>query len=65
LPSAQAENEVLALIAEGCTSKEIASRLKITFKTAVTHRQHIMEKLGVRNTATLIRAATLRGLIEP
>jgi DNA-binding NarL/FixJ family response regulator len=59
------ENEVLALIAEGCTSKEIASRLKITFKTAVTHRQHIMEKLGVRNTATLIRAATLRGLIEP
>jgi DNA-binding CsgD family transcriptional regulator len=59
------ENEVLALIAEGCTSKEIASRLEITFKTAVTHRQHIMDKLGAHNSATLIRVAILRGLIEP
>jgi DNA-binding CsgD family transcriptional regulator len=59
------ENEVLALIADGCSSKEIAARLEITVKTAVTHRQHIMDKLGAHNSATLIRVAIHRGLIEP
>jgi DNA-binding NarL/FixJ family response regulator len=58
------ESEVLALIADGCSSKEIATRLKITFKTAVTHRQHLMEKLGAHNAATLIRCAIRLGLIQ-
>lgn len=58
------EREVLALIADGWSTKEIAFRLQISFKTAVCHRSHIMAKTGSRNCATLILSAIRQGLIE-
>ncbi|TAN21973.1 MAG: response regulator transcription factor [Acidobacteria bacterium] len=59
------ERQVLQLVAEGKTTKEIASLLGITLKTAESHRTHIMDKLGVRNVAGLVRYAIRRGLIQP
>lgn len=59
------EQEVLALIAERCTTKEIAARLKISFKTAVCHRSHLMAKTGSRNSVTLVLYAVRQGLIDP
>ena len=59
------ERQVLALIASGKTTKEVAHLLGIAFKTAVSHREHISGKLGARNTADLTRAAIRVGLIEP
>ena len=58
------EVQVLVLIAEGKTTKEIARELGISFKTTASHRAHIMEKLAVHNTALLTRAAIRMGLIE-
>ena len=49
------ETEVLILILAGLTTKRIASHLGISFKTAATHRTHIMDKLNVHNVANLIR----------
>ena len=51
------EKEVLQLIAHEHTSKEIANILFISQHTAITHRKKLLEKLGVRNTAGLIRVA--------
>jgi two-component system nitrate/nitrite response regulator NarL len=51
------EIEVLEKLAQGLTSKQIAQQLNITFKTVVTHRAHLLNKLDVHNTALLIRRA--------
>lgn len=59
------EIEVLDRIAQGMTSKEIAQDLKISFKTAVTHRTHLMSKFDVGNVALLIRRAIGSGHIKP
>ena len=59
------EREVLQLISEGQTTKEVASTLGISVKTAGTHRTNIMRKLGVHETAGLVRYAVRRGLIQP
>ena len=59
------ESQVLVLIAEGCTTKEIAARLGIAFNTAVFHRTRIMLKFRVHNRVTLVRYAIWNGLIEP
>src|SRR5258706_2214963 len=48
------EIEVLRLIAEGYSTKEIAHRLKISFKTAVAHRTHLLQKLGIHESASLV-----------
>ena len=56
------EREVLQLIAEGHTTKEIAVMLHLSPKTIDSHREHIMEKLGVRNIAGLTRYAIREGL---
>ena len=56
------EREVLTLIIEGQTSKQIAATLGISFKTAVTHRTSIMDKLEVHQTASLVREAIRLGL---
>src|SRR5258706_12620635 len=48
------EIEVVQLIAEGHSTKEIAHRLKITFKTAVSHRSHLLQKLGIHESASLV-----------
>lgn len=59
------ETQVLQLVAEGKTSKEVACLLNISVKTAESHRTRIMEKLEVHETASLVRCAVRRGLIEP
>jgi DNA-binding NarL/FixJ family response regulator len=56
------EREVLELLADGKTTKEIAFRLKVSPKTVETHRQNIMEKLGISNTAELVKYAIREGL---
>jgi DNA-binding NarL/FixJ family response regulator len=58
------EREVLQLVAEGKTTKEVAERLGIGIKTAESHRTRIMAKLEIRNTAGLVRYAVRRGLID-
>jgi DNA-binding NarL/FixJ family response regulator len=59
------EIAVLKLIAEGFSSKEIAHKLSITFKTACCHRFNLMQKLNVREVATLVRIAIRSGLVRP
>ena len=59
------ELEVLKLIAEAYTSKQIADELFISIKTVDRHRQNILEKLGMRDRLDLTRYAIRRGLITP
>jgi DNA-binding NarL/FixJ family response regulator len=59
------ELEVVKLIAEGHTSREIAAELVISVKTVERHRANILEKLGMRDRVELTRYAIRRGLIEP
>jgi DNA-binding NarL/FixJ family response regulator len=56
------QREVLQLIAEGKTTKEIASLLNVSLKTIETHRQHIMNKLNIRSIAQLTKFAVREGL---
>jgi len=58
------EVEVLQLIAEGLSSKEIAQRLEISTKTAETHRAHLMQKLNLHGIAGLTRYAIAKGLVK-
>ena len=58
------EREVFHLIAEGMTTKEIARRLEISVKTAENHRGRVLDKLGMRNTAELVRYALRKGLLD-
>ena len=62
-PLTNREREILQLIAEGKTTKQVASVLGISVKTVETHRSHIMDKLQIRDTAGLIRYALRRGLV--
>lgn len=57
------ERQILKLIADGYTSRQISEILKISFKTVQTHRAHIMEKLGVHSTAELTRYAVAKGIV--
>jgi DNA-binding NarL/FixJ family response regulator len=59
------ELEVLKLIAEAYTNKEIADALFISVKTVERHRQNILDKLGMRDRVELTRYAIKRGLVEP
>jgi DNA-binding NarL/FixJ family response regulator len=59
------ELEVLKLIAEGNTSKQIAAMLVISIKTVDRHRTNMLDKLGMRDRVDLTRYAIRRGLIEP
>jgi len=61
----QREREVLQLIAEGKSSKEISSLLFISPNTVETHKAHLKEKLGLRKTADLIRYAYCKGIAGP
>jgi DNA-binding NarL/FixJ family response regulator len=58
------ENEILQLIAKGLTSKEIAPMLFISVRTVETHRNNILKKLEVKNTAELINKATKLQLLQ-
>lgn len=59
------EREVLQLIAEGNSNKEIASLLDLSVKTVEAHRGNLMAKLDIHDTASLTRFAIAHGLVEP
>lgn len=59
------QREVLQLIAEGLTTKEIAQRLDLSIKTVDTHRTQIMERLDIHDIAGLVRYAIRKGIIAP
>ncbi len=61
----QREREVLQLLAEGCSNKEVAARLGISVKTAETHRANIMRKLDLHSLSELVRYAIRNKLIQP
>lgn len=58
------EAEVLQLIAEGFANKQIASELGLSVKTVEKHRQQVMNKLNIHDTASLVRHAAAKGIIE-
>lgn len=58
------EKQVLKLVAEGKTNKEVAELLKITVKTAMAHRANLMEKLAIHNKAELVKFALQRGIVR-
>ena len=58
------ERQVLKLVAEGRSNKEISSLLDISIKTAMTHREHVMQKLNLHNRTDLTRFAIRRGIIQ-
>ena len=58
------EAEVLQLVAEGSANKQVASALGISIKTVEKHRQHLMDKLNIHDTAGLTRYAISAGVIE-
>jgi len=64
-PLSPRERQVLQLIAEGKTTKEIATVLGVSVKTADSHRTRIMKKLDMHGTAGLVRYAIRTGLIQP
>jgi two-component system response regulator NreC len=63
-PLTPREREVLQLVAEGKTTKEVAKHLGISVKTAESHRTRILKKLDTPNTAGIVRYAIRRGLIQ-
>jgi two-component system, NarL family, response regulator NreC len=58
------EHEVLQLIAEGFSNREIAEKLNLSIKTVGVHRTNIMEKLGVHNLSSLVKYALRKGIIS-
>ncbi len=64
-PLSARESEVVKLIAEGMTSREIGALLSISDKTVERHRANVLEKLGLRDRVALTRYAIRRGLVEP
>jgi DNA-binding NarL/FixJ family response regulator len=64
-PLTPRESEVVKLIAEGHSSKQIAELLIISDKTVERHRANVLEKLGMRDRVDLTRYAIRRGLVEP
>jgi DNA-binding NarL/FixJ family response regulator len=64
-PLSPRERQVLQLVAEGKTTKEIAQILDVSVKTADSHRGRLMKKLDIHQTAGLVRYAIRRGLILP
>jgi len=63
-PLAPRERQVLQLVAEGRTSKEIAAVLGLRAKTAESYRARVMEKLDIHDTAGLVRYAIRQGIVE-
>ena len=64
-PLSPRERQVLQLVAEGKTTKEVAVVLDISVKTADSHRTRLMKKLDIHETAGLVRYAIRRGIVEP
>jgi two-component system, NarL family, response regulator NreC len=64
-PLSARERQVLQLIAEGKSTKDVASLLGISVKTAESHRTRLMQKLDIHEIATLVRYAVRRGIVQP
>jgi DNA-binding NarL/FixJ family response regulator len=64
-PLSPRERQVLQLVAEGKSTKEVAALLGVSVKTAESHRTRIMSKLDIHETAGLVRYAIKRGLVQP
>lgn len=64
-PLTRRQREVLELVAEGRTTKEIARGLDLSIKTVEAHRAEIMRRLGVQNVAALVQEAVRAGLLAP
>ena len=64
-PLTSRERQVLQLVGEGKSSKEIAVLLGISIKTAESHRTRLMRKLDIHELASLVRYAIRRGLVQP
>ncbi|MGA2018258.1 MAG: response regulator transcription factor [Opitutaceae bacterium] len=58
------ELEVIQLVAEGQANKQVAAELNISIKTVEKHRQHLMDKLNIHDTAGLTRYAIAQGIVE-
>jgi len=59
------ERDVVILVAEGRSNKEIGAALNISAKTVESHRRNVMHKLGLKSTAELVRYAVRDGLVQP
>ena len=59
------QREILQLVAEGLTTKEIARKLSLSVKTVETHRTQLMRRLEIHDVAGLVRYAIRAGLISP
>jgi len=64
-PLTSRERQVLQLVGEGKSTKEIAALLGISLKTAESHRTRLMRKLDIHELASLVRYAIRRGLVQP
>lgn len=64
-PLSGRERQVLQLVGEGKSTKDIATHLGISVKTAESHRARLMKKLDIHETASLVRYAIRNGLIQP
>jgi two-component system response regulator NreC len=64
-PLTDRERQVLQLVGEGKSTKEVAAMLGISVKTAESHRTRLMRKLEIHETASLVRYAIRRGLVQP
>jgi two-component system response regulator NreC len=58
------EKEILRMVVEGQTSRQIADRLSISLKTVLTHRDRMMKKLALHNRTDLIKYAIRKGLVK-
>lgn len=63
-PLTPRERQVVQLVAEGSSTKEVAKILNISFKTAESHRNHVMKKLGIHDVVALMRYAIEAGLVQ-
>jgi DNA-binding NarL/FixJ family response regulator len=61
----QRQREILQLVAEGQTTKDIAQRLSLSVKTVETHRSQLMERLDIHDVPGLVRFAMRVGVIQP
>ncbi len=59
------QREILQLVAEGQTTKDIAQRLSLSVKTVETHRSQLMERLDIHDVPGLVRFAMRVGVIQP
>lgn len=63
-PLTKREVEILSLVVQGCTSKEIAEKLYLSIRTVNTHRTNIMHKLNIHDTAGLVRYGLQNGIVD-